>query len=489
MEKQYSHFLYHDRPRGLRSFNWLFLSLGGATVQAICLPPSQPGVLLTFSSLVPIATHKTNFKLDASLGNLRVDKPGATVADRLACSPSAKANRIQSPAGSTDFNMWESCRTMPLVGGFSQVSPVSPAPSFRYCSILTLIGSQYLTVKSPPKYLHSLNAAALRRTEGKVKKSPMKHVRVADISPFIANYFLYSYATPLPDGSCINTGNCPVKGRVNAATQRACRVSCQVNAVFTLLSCHDINVKAECCSSKIRRKVRIGWAARRQTPSAGGEDAGFLRVLRPTAVPLVVALSKLPPKALMKVDLLVPYTYVWMKLHTRASAVCSLDVAPESSQCFTTLGSYGIRHVFPCESVVGPGTSRACLENCDPIATGGRVVCCCVELPYTFLHSHYTARGTRYALVPVDVWKRGVAYDLRAPESKGGGNVRSRENPPTSGIVQPRLPHAKIRGDPAGNRTRFATVGGEWSNHYTTAAPPLVVIQGILTAQWHSGSS
>ncbi|KAJ8885894.1 hypothetical protein PR048_012100 [Dryococelus australis] len=44
-----------------------------------------------------------------------------------------------------DFRMWESCRTMPLVGSFSRGSPVSPASSFRRCSILTsiiLIGSQ-----------------------------------------------------------------------------------------------------------------------------------------------------------------------------------------------------------------------------------------------------------------------------------------------------------------------------------------------------------
>ncbi|KAJ8881008.1 hypothetical protein PR048_017481 [Dryococelus australis] len=71
---------------------------------------------------------------------------GATVAERLARSPPTKTNRIQSPAGSPDFRKWES---MPLVGGFSGGSPVSPVPSFRSCSILTsipLIGSQDLAV-------------------------------------------------------------------------------------------------------------------------------------------------------------------------------------------------------------------------------------------------------------------------------------------------------------------------------------------------------
>ncbi|KAJ8895370.1 hypothetical protein PR048_000702 [Dryococelus australis] len=54
---------------------------------------------------------------------------GATVAERLACSPPTKANRVQSPAGSPDFRKWESCRTMPLVGGFSSEIFRFPRPS------------------------------------------------------------------------------------------------------------------------------------------------------------------------------------------------------------------------------------------------------------------------------------------------------------------------------------------------------------------------
>ncbi|KAJ8874444.1 hypothetical protein PR048_025293 [Dryococelus australis] len=68
----------------------------------------------------------------------------ATVAERLARSPPTEANRVQSPAGSPDFRKGESYRTMPLVGGFSRGSPVSPVPSFRRRSIftsITLIGS------------------------------------------------------------------------------------------------------------------------------------------------------------------------------------------------------------------------------------------------------------------------------------------------------------------------------------------------------------
>ncbi|KAJ8882053.1 hypothetical protein PR048_018541 [Dryococelus australis] len=58
-----------------------------------------------------------------------------------------------------DFRVWESCRTMPLVGGFSQGSPVSSAISFRRRSILTsiaLTGSQALDVQSRPNlFTHS----------------------------------------------------------------------------------------------------------------------------------------------------------------------------------------------------------------------------------------------------------------------------------------------------------------------------------------------
>ncbi|KAJ8879799.1 hypothetical protein PR048_020407 [Dryococelus australis] len=82
-----------------------------------------------------------------------ITRKGATVAERLARSPPTNANRIQSPSASLDFRKWELFRMMPFVGGFSQGSPVSSAPSFRLCSIfnsITLIGSQDLAVKSRP---------------------------------------------------------------------------------------------------------------------------------------------------------------------------------------------------------------------------------------------------------------------------------------------------------------------------------------------------
>ncbi|KAJ8865977.1 hypothetical protein PR048_033501 [Dryococelus australis] len=72
----------------------------------------------------------------------------------------AKANRVRFPAEQLpDFRMWESCRTMPPVGGFPRGSPVSPALAFRrgffYSHRFTLIGSRDLDVKRRSISLHS----------------------------------------------------------------------------------------------------------------------------------------------------------------------------------------------------------------------------------------------------------------------------------------------------------------------------------------------
>ncbi|KAJ8881404.1 hypothetical protein PR048_017885 [Dryococelus australis] len=67
----------------------------------------------------------------------QLDVDGAAVAQRVEHSPPTKANGVLFPmewegAGSLlDFRMWELCRTMPLVGGFSRGSPVSPDLAFR----------------------------------------------------------------------------------------------------------------------------------------------------------------------------------------------------------------------------------------------------------------------------------------------------------------------------------------------------------------------
>ncbi|KAJ8872899.1 hypothetical protein PR048_026515 [Dryococelus australis] len=76
-------------------------------------------------------------------------------------SPPTLANRVQFPAGSLpDFRMRQSCRMMPLVGGFSRRSPISLTLAFRCCSThltspssaLKTSISAHFTVKPPIAY-------------------------------------------------------------------------------------------------------------------------------------------------------------------------------------------------------------------------------------------------------------------------------------------------------------------------------------------------
>ncbi|KAJ8877410.1 hypothetical protein PR048_021864 [Dryococelus australis] len=141
---------YNLLPRRIGSIRILHLCLGKHKGQMRCegqttiLPPNNKPTSIP-SGLVPISPRCE----------------GAMVAGRFARSPPTKANRVQSPAGSPDFRKWESCRTMPLVGGFSRESPVSPASSFRRRSIFTSIGhigSHDLTVKSRSNLFASLHS-------------------------------------------------------------------------------------------------------------------------------------------------------------------------------------------------------------------------------------------------------------------------------------------------------------------------------------------
>ncbi|KAJ8867920.1 hypothetical protein PR048_031729 [Dryococelus australis] len=68
-----------------------------------------------------------------------------------------------------------------------------------------------------------------------------------------------------------------------------------------------------------------------------------------------------------------------------------------------------------------------------------------------------------------------------ASESKSGGNWRRLRKPANQRYRPARFPHAKVRSDPAGDRTRFALSGGEQSNRSTITAP---CSSGII-GSWH----
>ncbi|KAJ8872451.1 hypothetical protein PR048_026055 [Dryococelus australis] len=97
-----------------------------------------------FQELAQRRLKAVHYKLSTSEMNLRKKSlplhayivAGAVTV--LACSPPTKADEPGSIPGrvTPDFRMWESCRTMPQVGGFSRGSPASPVLAFRRCSIL-----------------------------------------------------------------------------------------------------------------------------------------------------------------------------------------------------------------------------------------------------------------------------------------------------------------------------------------------------------------
>ncbi|KAJ8874042.1 hypothetical protein PR048_024882 [Dryococelus australis] len=98
-----------------------------------------------------LAAHRTEF-----ISGLAEKKLAAEENDLLAADAMENLDlprRLVGRGKTTHPRMWDSCRTMPLAGGFSRGSSVSPALSFRRCFIIisiTLIGSQALDVKSCP---------------------------------------------------------------------------------------------------------------------------------------------------------------------------------------------------------------------------------------------------------------------------------------------------------------------------------------------------
>ncbi|KAJ8880267.1 hypothetical protein PR048_016733 [Dryococelus australis] len=99
-------------------------------------------------------THETPYDRVKRCRERKINIKASERVDGLECLSPAKANRVQSPAGSIpsrftpDFRKWESCRTMVLIGGFYRGSPFSPL--FQYSPHITLIISQELAVKSRP---------------------------------------------------------------------------------------------------------------------------------------------------------------------------------------------------------------------------------------------------------------------------------------------------------------------------------------------------
>ncbi|KAJ8870875.1 hypothetical protein PR048_027176 [Dryococelus australis] len=85
-------------------------------------PASSSGTTPTCENpaATPLDSNPVHLDEASSLNNNKwiLFLGGATVAERIACSPPTKVNRVHSPAGSLpDFRMWDSCQTLSLAGG------------------------------------------------------------------------------------------------------------------------------------------------------------------------------------------------------------------------------------------------------------------------------------------------------------------------------------------------------------------------------------
>ncbi|KAJ8875346.1 hypothetical protein PR048_023241 [Dryococelus australis] len=100
--------------------------------------PRSKGAIRATLTYTPSASSLLRARRDVVL--CKITSLGASVAERLDCSPPITANRVQSPAGSLlDFDMWETCRTIPLFGGITRdpLPPPPPACALWRSSILT----------------------------------------------------------------------------------------------------------------------------------------------------------------------------------------------------------------------------------------------------------------------------------------------------------------------------------------------------------------
>ncbi|KAJ8897835.1 hypothetical protein PR048_003188 [Dryococelus australis] len=121
-----------------------------------CIPPlPHPRLIQSPSGLNRISQHKSRNE-SCTIGMIPVTPSDVArlTYNLRRCQRTCNAVHTLAPppAGSPDFHKWESCRTIPMVGGSSRGSSVSPAPSFWRRSMftsITLIDSQDLATFIP----------------------------------------------------------------------------------------------------------------------------------------------------------------------------------------------------------------------------------------------------------------------------------------------------------------------------------------------------
>ncbi|KAJ8889554.1 hypothetical protein PR048_009053 [Dryococelus australis] len=145
--------------------------LSSHTAPQLCLQPQTSLLQPRFSGFYNFPKVTTTHATLPSCSYLSSRGHGGAVV-RLLTSHIGEPGSV--PAGLlTDFRVWESRRTMPLVGGFSSGSPVSPALSFRRCPIHTSNHPPQLSSNSlVPR---ELDAANQKVVDTATVKAPLHH--------------------------------------------------------------------------------------------------------------------------------------------------------------------------------------------------------------------------------------------------------------------------------------------------------------------------
>ncbi|KAJ8881096.1 hypothetical protein PR048_017569 [Dryococelus australis] len=159
----------------------------------------------------------------------RTNGPGPVVRRRraLACSRANRRGRSLP-----DFRMWESCRTMPLVGGFSRGFPVSTALLIRRYSILTSFQPHRLSRArrlEPPVSLHStlffhyvvrLKNTSILQIHTRTNLQKEQHHHKTDTTIKHTRHLAESTTTVGPSVSGEDGGDDNARGHVSRATMQ-----------------------------------------------------------------------------------------------------------------------------------------------------------------------------------------------------------------------------------------------------------------------------
>ncbi|KAJ8875319.1 hypothetical protein PR048_023214 [Dryococelus australis] len=410
--------------------------------------------------LTPAKFHQRRNAFSQSLA-------GATVAERLDRSPLTKANRAQSPVGPLpNFRKWESCRTTPLIAGFffggSPVSPRPYIPAPLHTSI-SLIGSQDLAFKRPPKTLHSLTYHTYPGVSFSICPRLVQTRRLGcgrltnEKRPFRVRRDLHRVPARNVGIVVRGKGSCGWK-----QVQWEYLFFGDTTSLYAILalSRHQRGCfpDKEPDSGSSHRQLRQLRSQVDCTLKARGPCGAAMRETSRVAPPIKLAVTG---------------------LHTCNDGRDSLNTngnqdsqllqsglaLPNAGKQESPLPTRDSGHVALCDANMR-AIRRLCPHDTSrDVRPKEPAVPTAVNLPYILHQRPVTSQDPRMERC-WNIWE--------------GQTGVPRENPPASGIVQHDCNMRKSGSEPAGDPTRIALVGGERGSHCTTAAPVVSLKQSVV---------